>query len=406
MNESISHYFIDYIKDYIIIIALTACMCSIFNYAVRKIYFKLQNLYIKKSDNKYRLYEKLLVINYKVYNCLETFFYFINPIKSYDEYSKKYFDIKIFSYSFRDTVKAISIYGIILFVIKIITKNYNGILNFLHKQHNINYIEIIQTIFIENKWYILACLSAVSIIYGIYKNKFTNKIVEELQDNELKEIIELYKNISLGLINLEMLLLENIKTILISYKKDGTFVFLYNLIENRTNFCKYDYSKNILIVKENHFRYTGLGVVNINLNDINQPLDNIKTAFDNYYKKRHFYSPRAINKYFKGLNHFNIEFFAKFPPLLIDEKYINEMINSIIKDCNFMIEDEDIPREYIVDKSNEKVKDKNIILYSTIRESIEKVIQLDKFNKQLRKSMSLKKHRDKFSIDSLISNIK
>ncbi len=48
MNESISHYFIDYIKDYIIIIALTACMCSIFNYAVRKIYFKLQNLYIKK----------------------------------------------------------------------------------------------------------------------------------------------------------------------------------------------------------------------------------------------------------------------------------------------------------------------------------------------------------------------
>lgn len=406
MNESISHYFIDYIKDYIIIIALTACMCSIFNYAVRKIYFKLQNLYIKKSDNKYRLYEKLLVINYKVYNCLETFFYFINPIKSYDEYSKKYFDIKIFSYSFRDTVKAISIYGIILFVIKIITKNYNGVLNFLHKQHNINYIEIIQTILIENKWYILACLSAVSIIYGIYKNKFTNKIVEELQDNELKEIIELYKNISLELVNLEMLLLENIKSMLTTYKKDGIFVLLYKAIEEKVSFCEYNTYKNILIVGKNNFYNTKLAYTHITLKSINESLNNIKTILDNYYKKGHFYSPYAINKYFKGLKNYNVELFVKFPSILIDEKNINNMIDSIVEDCNLMINDDEDSRKFAVDKLNEKVKEKNDILYIAIRESIEKVIQIDKFNKKLRKSMSLKKYRDKFSIDSFISNMK
>lgn len=405
MKENISQYFI----EIIIIIALTTIICFILRYAVRKIYLKLQNLYIKKANDKHTIYEKLLVINYKVYNCLETFFCFINPIKSYGEYSNKYFDIKIFSYSFRDTIKAISIYGIILFIIKAITKNYNNILNFLQKQHNINYIEIIKTALInlyENKWYILACLSVVSIIYGIYKSKFTNKIVEELQDNELKEIIELYKNISIELINLEMLLLKNIKTMLVTHKKDGVFVFLYNAIENRTDFCKYDYSKNILIVKENRFTDSGLGVANINLNDINQSLDNIKTAFDNYYKERHFYSPHAINKYFKGLNHFNIVFFAKSPPLLIDEKYINNMIDNIIEDYNLMIENEDISREYIVEQLNENVKKKSDILYIAIRESIEKVIQIDKFNEQLRKSMSLKKHRDKFSIDSFISNMK
>ena len=355
------------------------------------------------------IYEKLLVTNYNVYNCLETFFNFINPIKIYDEYHKTYFDIKIFSYSFRDTIKAISIYGIILFIIKTITKNYNNILNFLQKQHNINYIEIIKTALInlyENKWYILACLSVVSIIYGIYKSKFTNKIVEELQDNELKEIIGLYKNISLELINLEMLLLKNIKTMLVTHKKDGVFVFLYNAIENRTDFCKYDYSKNILIVKENRFTDSGLGVANINLNDINQSLDNIKTAFDNYYKEGHFYNPCAINKYFKGLNQFNIEFFVKYPQLLIDEKHINNMIDSIVKDCNLMINDDEDSRKFAVDKLNEKVKEKNDILYIAIRESIEKVIQIDKFNKQLRKSMSLKKYRNKFSIDSFISNMK
>ena len=409
MDTDVSCSIIKVILKFITIVVSAAVICSIFEYTVRKIYFKLQNLYIKKSGDKHMIYEKLLVTNYNVYNCLETFFNFINPIKIYDEYHKTYFDIKIFSYSFRDTIKAISIYGIILFIIKAITKNYNNILNFLQKQHNINYIEIIKIALInlyENKWYILACLSVVSIIYGIYKSKFTNKIVEELQDNELKEIIELYKNISIELINLEMLLLKNIKTMLVTHKKDGVFFFLYNAIENRTDFCKYDYSKNILIVKENRFTDSGLGVANINLNDINQSLDNIKTAFDNYYKERHFYSPHAINKYFKGLNHFNIVFFAKSPPLLIDEKYINNMIDNIIEDYNLMIENEDISREYIVEQLNENVKKKNDILYIAIRESIEKVIQIDKFNEQLRKSMSLKKHRDKFSIDSFISNMK
>lgn len=409
MNTDVLCSIIKAILKFITIVVSAAVICSIFEYTVRKIYFKLQNLYIKKSGDKHMIYEKLLVTNYNVYNCLETFFNFINPIKIYDEYHKTYFDIKIFSYSFRDTIKAISIYGIILFIIKAITKNYNNILNFLQKQHNINYIEIIKTALInlyENKWYILACLSVVSIIYGIYKSKFTNKIVEELQDNELKEIIGLYKNISLELINLEMLLLKNIKTMLVTHKKDGVFVFLYNAIENRTDFCKYDYSKNILIVKENRFTDSGLGVANINLNDINQSLDNIKTAFDNYYKEGHFYNPCAINKYFKGLNQFNIEFFVKYPQLLIDERYINKIIDSIIEDCNSMIEIENISKEYIVDRLNEKVRDKNIILYSVIIESVETVIQIDKFNKRLRKSMSLKKHRDKFSIDSFISNMK
>ena len=409
MDTDVSCSIIKVILKFITIVVSAAVICSIFEYTVRKIYFKLQNLYIKKSGDKHMIYEKLLVTNYNVYNCLETFFNFINPIKIYDEYHKTYFDIKILSNSFRDTIKAISIYGIILFIIKAITKNYNNILNFLQKQHNINYIEIIKIALInlyENKWYILACLSVVSIIYGIYKSKFTNKIVEELQDNELKEIIELYKNISIELINLEMLLLKNIKTMLVTQKKDEVFDFQYNAIENRTDFCKYDYSKNILIVKENRFTDSGLGVANINLNDINQSLDNIKTAFDNYYKERHFYSPHAINKYFKGLNHFNIVFFAKSPPLLIDEKYINNMIDNIIEDYNLMIENEDISREYIVEQLNENVKKKNDILYIAIRESIEKVIQIDKFNEQLRKSMSLKKHRDKFSIDSFISNMK
>ena len=84
MKENISQYFI----EIIIIIALTTIICFILRYAVRKIYFKLQNLYIKKSGDKHMIYEKLLVTNYNVYNCLETFFNFINPIKIYDEYHK------------------------------------------------------------------------------------------------------------------------------------------------------------------------------------------------------------------------------------------------------------------------------------------------------------------------------
>lgn len=63
------------------------------------------------------------------------------------------------------------------------------------------------------------------------KNKYINKIVEEFQDKELAEIIVLYKNISVELIKFEMILLENIKSILLKYKKDGIFVFLYELLK-------------------------------------------------------------------------------------------------------------------------------------------------------------------------------
>jgi len=45
MKENISQYFI----EIIIIIALTTIICFILRYAVRKIYLKLQNLYIKSQ---------------------------------------------------------------------------------------------------------------------------------------------------------------------------------------------------------------------------------------------------------------------------------------------------------------------------------------------------------------------
>ena len=99
MNTDVLCSIIKVILKFITIVVSAAVICSIFEYTVRKIYFKLQNLYIKKSGDKHMIYEKLLVTNYNVYNCLETFFNFINPIKIYDEYHKTYFDIKIFSYS-------------------------------------------------------------------------------------------------------------------------------------------------------------------------------------------------------------------------------------------------------------------------------------------------------------------
>lgn len=116
---------------------------------------------------------------------------------------------------------------------------------------------------------------------------------------------------------------------------------------------------------------------------------------NDYHKKTHFYSPYIINKYFKGLNYFDIEHFVNNPPPLIDEEYINKMI-----------ENENCSKEITVDKLNEKVMEKSFILYSVIIKSIEEVVEIEKFNKKLRKSIPLKKHRDKFSIDSFISNIK
>lgn len=402
MNRSVFNN----ITSFVIIIIVITTICSILEYLVREIYYKLQNLYISKSNNHYDLYEKLLLINYRIYKFLEKFFIFINPIKNYDDHYNRYFDIKIFSYSFRDSLKSISIYGVLLYIIRLLVKNYNDILNFLQIHNNINVIEILKKAFsnlYENKWYILAFLSAVSIIYGVYKNKFTNKIIEELQDEELKEIIELYKKVSLELIELEILLLENIKIILTEYKSDGIFYFLYTEVENRYSFCEYDYSSNKLVVNNSY--YSGISR-NVKLKEVSQNIDNIKNLFNIYNESKHFYSPYAINKYFKGMNKFDVELFAKFPRVLLSEKYFNKRFDNIFSECNTMMQNENISKEYVVNVLNERIKDFNSSIYYTTINSIEKVIQIDKFNKQLQKSMSLKKYRNKFSIDSLISNIK
>lgn len=379
---------------------------SILEYLAREIYYKLQNLYIKKSNNHYDLCEKLLLINYRIYKFSKNFFAYVNPIKNYDDHYEHYFDLKIFSYSFRDTFKSISIYGIILYIIKTIVINYDNILNFMQKQKNINIIETLKLAFsniYENKWYVLAFLSAISIIYGIYKNKFTNKIIEEFQDDELKEIIELYRKVSLELIEIEILLLENIKTILTEYKLNGIFSFLYDEAEKRFNFCEYDYSNNKLILKNHSYSEV---FRNVKLKDISRYTDNILKYFNDFNESEHFYSPYAINKYFKGMNNFDIENFAKYPNLLLCENHLNNCINNSFNDYDEIIEKGTISKEYIINILNERIKDINFSIFSTTIYSIEKVIQIDKFNKQLQKSMSLKKYRNKFSIDNLISNIK
>lgn len=396
----------DYITIFFAIIIMILIISSIIEYIIDFFYIKLQRYYIKNSDKHYYLYEKLLLINYYVYYQLEKFFAFIKPFKIYNDKNIHHFNPKVFSYSFRDTIKSIGAYAILGYLLKIAIQNFDKIHTFITNINIIESFKILLLILYENKWYILALLSAVSIIYGIYKNKYTNKLLEEFQDEELKEIIELYKKLSLELIDLEMLLLQNIKKMLTSYKKDGVFVFLFTSIEQKIDFCKYDRLKNILIVNENSFTYSRLSTKGITLENITQTLDNIKNVLNEYDKKEHFYRLYTINKYFKGLSDFDIERFIKSPQSLIDDKYINERIDDVIETYNIMIEDEETPRQYIIDKLNKNIIDENTVLYTVIRESIEKVIKIDIFNRRLRKSMSLKKYRDKFPIDNLISNIK
>ena len=68
MDTDVSCSIIKVILKFITIVVSAAVICSIFEYTVRKIYFKLQNLYIKKSGDKHMIYEKLLVTNYNVCN--------------------------------------------------------------------------------------------------------------------------------------------------------------------------------------------------------------------------------------------------------------------------------------------------------------------------------------------------
>lgn len=396
---------------YIFIAFIAVCAPAIiFTFAEtlsEKIYSYLQNFYINKCNKEnYTIYEKLLLANCKCYFRAECFCAFMNPIK-YNYSSSSYFEFDVFSYNFRRTVKSIILYLIVAFAMQYIINNYTSIRNLYTNKIqiylNFNALKNAMTFLFDNKWYILLFLSIIAILIGIYKNKFSNKILTKIQDDELKNIIDVNRKISKKLLTIEGLLRQNIKALLKERKSNGILIFLYLHAENKFDFCEYDYVDNKLKLRESYNNHS----FRIKLNSISEQIAEINEYYNDYEKANNYFSPSFINKYINGLNHFDPKLFIKSSYTLASYERINEIIMEFINKCDISSTNKSTSS---IEKNIEDLNDAVIIankqINKTLIESIETIIKLNYYNKRFIKAIKFKKYREINFFAKLISNIK
>lgn len=364
----------------------------------------IYRLIIKK---KYKVNEKLLIINSKVYNDLLNVIVTIDPIKK-DIFKNEFFSLRMFSCGTKKTIKSIGIYGIIYFTILEMILNHKFILDEIKSINICYYTRLTLSFLYNNKLYIIAFISLFLFIYSICKDKFTNKIIERIQDDELTNIIKSLQQIYTELVKLRITLLKNIRILLSLTKNKGNFVFLYRTVANKYDFCKYSMEDNKLILEENNYEIlkNEFNTFNTKIGDIDVPLNKVKELFEEYQKSDSFYSLYAINKHFKKLNIFDIEYLIKNKNCLIDKNYIDNLIGIIVDDIDTNQTDSEMGKLALINKLNENINIANEELHYAILQSIEESIKIDRFIKTFNKAMSLKKHRNRIPMEEFLSNIK
>lgn len=390
-----------YIFVSIIIIIIFHFICSLLQNIIIFIYEKLQFVNINKCYSNYKVFEKLIILNYKVYIFLINFLVIIDPVKTNScSYKKEYFKLKLVSHQNKKTIEAFLLYSIFLIIIL----KYDAILTKIKGTDIINTIKTILHFMNNNKWYILFFIGIASFIYNIYKSKYTNKIIEKIQDEELLKVIEKLQKISLELFSFEKLLLKNIKYALSQATENNTYVFLYREIEKRFDFCTYSFSENKLVLKDDQQKYEFDFCVRFNC--VNSSIERIKKLCDEYQKNKSFYNLYDIDKYVPKLKSFDIELLIKEKNKIIGKETIERLIDLIIADAESKLEIYKSDKLSFVDYLNKQIKSTSETINETILDSIDTAMEIDQFIRAFNKAMSLKKYRNEISIDKFLSNIK
>ena len=326
------------------------------------------------------------------------------------------FGSKLLSNGTKRTFKAIFNYGIIYGIILAIYINYKDISKYIHSgmaHFNLKAIKAIIDFSVNNKSIILFILGIITVIYNICENKYINKPIENIQDTVLKKIIEQHQIICLQLVELNKSLQKNIERILLLSKEKGIYTFLYKVVADEFDFCKYSKSQNKLAIKndeENNKKETLFCHYDNNpakkFENINSELENLQSIFNEYEKCNSFYSLYEIKKYYKKLNVFDVEYLAKYERNLIDETFINNMIERIIDGIDLLPIDCEKDKMLIVNELNARIKNENELLHYAITQSIDENIKINKYTGILIKETELKKRRGKFPFDDILSAIK
>ena len=291
------------------------------------------------------------------------------------------------------------------------------LLNNLHKLNTI-YIWLIDkqipkqwVYFIStNKWTILTTVGIMILLYEFFEDKFTNKIITDLQDEELKNILTAHKDLFLDFCILSDILCTNINEFFNTPKDSGIIYFIHRDITERFPDFEYDIKQHSF--KKNNPEHTNIPDFTdekiYGYHDIDDILDKMKTRINEFQKTNPLYATYAINKYIRGLQGFDISSVIQRidSQHLLCEKFFKVLSENNTVDIINIMENNNFDDNIKIQQLNKLLRSRNRSAINAALKTIELTIDIETYLHKLRKVFTLKTRRKQLSLEHLIDKCK
>lgn len=266
----------------------------------------------------------------------------------------------------------------------------------------------ILTFISENKWMLLTTFGVVFLVYEVLKDRFTNKIISEIHDEELKNIIITHKELFMNFITLRNTLCFNINHFFDTPKENGIIYHIHMSITEKFPSFEFDSVHRSFKKKECQNLYSLLNAGTYGYKNIADILNKMKIRIEEFKNTNPFYNTSAINKYVRGLQGFDISRAIKENDInhLLCEEFIKSLYELYPEHITEFITNSNFDDESKIIKLNELLDSGNYLAANTVLKTIEYTIDIETYIYKFSKAFALKTRRKELSFEQILDKYK
>jgi hypothetical protein len=255
---------------------------------------------------------------------------------------------------------------------------------------------------------ILTIFGVLFLIYEVLKDKYTNKIISEIQDEELKNIIIVHKDLFKDFRMLHNILCYNINHFFDTPKGNGIIIRLHMCIAEKFPSFEFDVVHHSFKKKEGHNLYYSIGTRTYGYKNVAVIINKMKMIIEKFEKTNSFYSTSAINKYIYGLHGFDISraIIKNDESHLLCEEFIKSQYEQYPKDITDFITDRNFDDTNKIKKLNNILDSRNYCVSDVALKTIEYVINIETYIYKFSKAFALKTRRKDLSLEQIFEKYK
>ena len=334
------------------------------------------------------------------------FFYKMQPFHS--KYSKESFRTELSSDEGRQNGKSFCLIIVASGLVYIVLNNIEFIKMQMEKRFYIELFENANSFIGDYKWIIITLVSVLVLLHRYLRSKFIDPIVLSIQEKELEKVILTHMDMLRDFVELYGLLCDNINRFLHSSKEKKDMFIIYRSMEEKYGKFEYDTIEHSFKVKKKNTSkndwYKSKGYSYKNITEVTSRLKEKNSEFK---KLKPYYNTMAINKYAKGLKGFDITRSAlyKNEENLLCEELVKEICDTYPSSLN-CISEEIIDNPYVIAEMNRVMKNKSDRMINVALETIEYVVDLDIYIRNLKKLFALKSRREETPTQAILEQLR